>query len=1324
MSEMRARLVVEADASSIVGETRRASGGLDDMSAAAAKTAGSMKEVAAQGEVAERMQKRLNATFSNFGSERRSAQDSAAAFEDAFRARDAYRALEASIDPLVRAERELAAAQQVVNSAVSSGSVSQKEAAGRLQVLHDRYEAIVSAQRRVSSSSGFGSASASGRSARDSASVFEAAFREQDAYRALKESIDPLIRAERELAAAQKLVNSAVASGSVTQEEAARDLRVLQGRYDAVAAAQARAARGGRSRGMVQGGVQNAAFQAQDIAVQLQMGTAASVVMAQQLPQLLGGFGVMGAVIGAVVAVGVPLANMLLNAGEAAGTLDQRMGTLDSSLQAISGHIKILRDQDLSLTFGSMAGDVRALTEDLMALERVAELKALRGTLDELMSEQLSPNGWQKFIATLSSYMAPGVSRSQVVEGISSENYDELTQGRGPDYNEFRKRRWNIESSARAGEVDTVVSEVMSLIDEFAGSGAITDMNDELLGMLTTLGAVARQTAEIEALRNNTGRDAYLDKEIGTLTAAYEQQAELARTIVGFGANSAEVEEVRTRQAREALSLKLREMGVVRDSAREQEALAALDEALAADAAARSQERQRAIAQTLTGLSNELAVTQAIIGHGEDGVAVERLRTEQARETLRLKLAEIGATEEQIKQAEDLLERGRAAARQARIAKAETEAGNSLGSMRREAEINEAMLRHGRDSLVVKRLQVEAAREEYIQSLETLKVSQATKDALLAQWDATRGTTSADPFGLQAAAQQILETQTRSIAMLRLEQSLMGQSESTRRRVLALYEAELEIRRRGFDAESDLADRIREGALANADLTAEVSRQSDAWGTVQSSAESAIDGIVDAALDADIPGLFEGIASEIEGILAELAIKNPLKNALLGKDLPTFSDVGGLSGVWSRLTGQAPAIDPSEVAAQAAAQSVATMQVTAANVIIGGAGVSQFLATGTVANMSGQPGGGIGADWLSYSNQGAIRSQPISDKLKTAMSFLEEMGVKMEVFSGGQDGIGSGGARTGSTRHDHGNAADVIFSKDGRKLDWSNPADLPIYQEIVSRARANGVTGFGAGPGYMRPGSMHVGYGAPAVWGAGGQGSAAPDWLRQAYATPVRNDMPDASAAARALGALSSTASSATQDLGALGTGFDAFGQILAGLGGGKASDAAGGGGMFWGLASAIAGDLGIQGFAVGGPTGGNDPRKVAGLVHEQEYVFDAASTARIGVANLEAIRQGRMAGYASGGYTSKASGYSFLSGSGRGGQSASLPADAFGPANIVVNDYSGQDISAEYQSDGRGGRQMTMVIGQQMAAAMSQPGNPARQKLKQYGARDRVTRR
>ncbi|ARC35933.1 hypothetical protein A6J80_05630 [Paracoccus yeei] len=110
------------------------------------------------------------------------------------------------------------------------------------------------------------------------------------------------------------------------------------------------------------------------------------------------------------------------------------------------------------------------------------------------------------------------------------------------------------------------------------------------------------------------------------------------------------------------------------------------------------------------------------------------------------------------------------------------------------------------------------------------------------------------------------------------------------------------------------------------------------------------------------------------------------------------------------------------------------------------------------------------------------------------------------------------------------------------------------------------------------------------------------------------------------------------------GQGIGTFGQLLGSLG----SMVGGGGGMAISLlAQGI--DMwskGVPLFNAGGFTGGSDPDKAAGIVHEGEFVFDAAATRRIGVANLEGIRKGSMRGFKTGGLVS------------------SLPAPALSPAN------------------------------------------------------------
>ena len=144
---------------------------------------------------------------------------------------------------------------------------------------------------------------------------------------------------------------------------------------------------------------------------------------------------------------------------------------------------------------------------------------------------------------------------------------------------------------------------------------------------------------------------------------------------------------------------------------------------------------------------------------------------------------------------------------------------------------------------------------------------------------------------------------------------------------------------------------------------------------------------------------------------------------------------------------------------------------------------------------------GSNSNYLTYNNKGQIRSLPANPQLETSISdVLASMGLTGNVHSGGQnDETG----RVGGARHDHGNSVDMDFYKGGRKLSYKNKEDIPVFQEIVQRLKANGVTGFGAGEGYMTDGRMHVGYGSPAVWGKDRTEATAAKWLKEAFNSDV-----------------------------------------------------------------------------------------------------------------------------------------------------------------------------------------------------------------------------
>lgn len=147
---------------------------------------------------------------------------------------------------------------------------------------------------------------------------------------------------------------------------------------------------------------------------------------------------------------------------------------------------------------------------------------------------------------------------------------------------------------------------------------------------------------------------------------------------------------------------------------------------------------------------------------------------------------------------------------------------------------------------------------------------------------------------------------------------------------------------------------------------------------------------------------------------------------------------------------------------------------------------------------------------------GKIRNQPIAKELERVLErAADAAGIDtIRITSGGQPAKGEGGRRTGSTRHDHGRAADLQLVKGGHTLTFTDQ-DGSQVEAFVTAAAANGATGIGAGVGYMGNKTLHVGFGTSPqdekklVWGAGGRSANAPAWLRKAakkgWDNPVRH---------------------------------------------------------------------------------------------------------------------------------------------------------------------------------------------------------------------------
>ncbi|GGB55022.1 hypothetical protein GCM10011316_28880 [Roseibium aquae] len=138
-----------------------------------------------------------------------------------------------------------------------------------------------------------------------------------------------------------------------------------------------------------------------------------------------------------------------------------------------------------------------------------------------------------------------------------------------------------------------------------------------------------------------------------------------------------------------------------------------------------------------------------------------------------------------------------------------------------------------------------------------------------------------------------LTTQDQSLERLRLEISLVGQSEAARRRALAALEAEIAIRELGAQASETGAATLRDNARAIAEETLALEELETAWGAVQRTGEAAIRSLTTKLADGDLTGALRSVIQEVSQLGLQLAAINPLTNALFGTARPTLSAAGG-----------------------------------------------------------------------------------------------------------------------------------------------------------------------------------------------------------------------------------------------------------------------------------------------------------------------------------------------------------------------------------------------------------------------------------------------
>lgn len=505
------------------------------------------------------------------------------------------------------------------------------------------------------------------------------------------------------------------------------------------------------------------------------------------------------------------------------------------------------------------------------------------------------------------------------------------------------------------------------------------------------------------------------------------------------------------------------------------------------------------------------------------------------------------------------------------------------------------------------------------------------------------------------AAEQLSRGHTDELERLRLETQLLGQSNSVRERALALLRAEQEIRRRGIETNGQLAQSIRANARELSAERAELNKVKRAWQEVERTGTSAIDSLIDGVASGDPLQGLEALVSDLTKSVLQLSAGNPIKNALYGLELPTLADTGGIGGFFQALFGGGME-----------AMTAANMNVQAATVMLnGGVFNSPYSALGgggplAAANSNVSPvslaGGSVASQaWNFFSGKGLQDFQvaAILGHMKAESAFNPlAVGDAGHAF-----GLFQWNDRSGNLLDFLGGKGNLSNIGGQLQFAWHElmTTESRAMRNLLSSADLRGATaafgGFERAKGFTwdNPEAIHNWTGRlqaaeQALNTFGGRVGSATENLSsfggnlQRSATSLAEGANSLAGTATDFasqsGELSNSLTKGVQNLinsfpaaPAGGSGGGIAGWVLDLLGGGFAGGIGGGSQ----LAAVAAGATGL--YDQGGHTGTGADSDVAGLVHANEFVFDAPAVRRIGIDNLEAIRRGSLPGYQDGGF-------------------------------------------------------------------------------------------
>lgn len=459
----------------------------------------------------------------------------------------------------------------------------------------------------------------------------------------------------------------------------------------------------GAASGAATASLGNLGYQFNDIGMMLAMGQSPFLLMVQQGPQVVQAFegikasGVslgaglksalmnmispMSLVTMGVIGLGAFAVQALMNMGEETKTLGDALSDVAAATREWSTETKN-GVSEIEAEFGRLTPAVAALRMQVLQLGEVKALQALRDTIRSLKAETDGGFFTRNFLQS-------GVETTADLLGVQAQFGSGRTRSDNPEVVKFRSQFEALADAEGPKEQLTLLEQINTQF--VAAAGGISSMSAEQIlfydGLVATEAAVRRiisaqqdaARAQIEAARaagtenarmggptfvdrpgaaDGSGRTEGRDRA-AEMIAAGQQEVELARLKLVYGAQSAEVKAEEARQARAAVEAEIARLGIDRQGAqaskiRQQAAVeAALTEAQ------RLQTARTAADALMAQHQQDARIVALTAQYGADSLEVAYARAAAERQVYEAQLATqgiVGVTADDLLRAWDAAE--------------------------------------------------------------------------------------------------------------------------------------------------------------------------------------------------------------------------------------------------------------------------------------------------------------------------------------------------------------------------------------------------------------------------------------------------------------------------------------------------------------------------------------------------------------------------------------------------------------------------------------------------------------------------------------------